>query len=93
MTTTFDHDKLDVYAVAIEFVGVADTIVERLPRGRAYLADQLQRAAISVPLNIAEGAGEFSAGDKARFYRIAARSATDRSRASSAPRHTAHPWA
>ena len=75
--TSFDHDKLDVYAVSIDFVGVADSIVERLPRGRAYLADQLQRAAISVPLNIAEGAGEFSPGDKARFYRMAARSATE----------------
>jgi four helix bundle protein len=51
--------------------------VERLPRGRAYLADQLQRAATSIALNIAEGAGEFSTNDKARFYRIAKRSATE----------------
>ena len=29
------------------------------------------------PLNIAEGAGEFSPGDKARFYRMARRSATE----------------
>jgi four helix bundle protein len=28
-------------------------------------------------LNIAEGAGEFSTNDKARFYRIAKRSATE----------------
>jgi four helix bundle protein len=35
------------------------------------------RAATSMPLNIAEGAGEFSAKDKARFYRIARRSATE----------------
>jgi four helix bundle protein len=41
------------------------------------LADQLQRAAISVPLNIAEGAGEFSKKEKARFYRMALRSATE----------------
>ena len=43
----------------------------------AYLADQLRRAATSVPLNIAEGAREYSAGDKARFYRMARRSATE----------------
>ncbi|MDQ7779187.1 MAG: four helix bundle protein [Planctomycetota bacterium] len=73
----FDHEKLDVYLAAIEFVAIADEIVENLPRGRAYLADQLHRAATSVPRNIAEGAGEFSRKDKARFYRMALRSATE----------------
>ena len=38
---------------------------------------RLQRAAVSIPLNIAEGAGEFSRKDKRRFYRIALRSATE----------------
>jgi hypothetical protein len=51
--TDFDHEKLDVYVAAIDFVALADEIVEHLPRGRAYLADQLQRAATSIPLNIA----------------------------------------
>ena len=73
----FDHEKLDAYQVAIEFVTLADSIVERLPRGRGYLADQLQRAATSVPLNTAEGAGEFKNAEKARFYRMARRSATE----------------
>ena len=73
----FDHEKLDVYQAAIEFVAKADNIVENLPRGRAYLANQLQRASTSVPLNSAEGAGEFSPNEKARFYRIAKRSATE----------------
>ncbi|MBI5513896.1 MAG: four helix bundle protein [Deltaproteobacteria bacterium] len=73
----FDHDNLDVYKAAIDFVAVADEVVEHLPRGRGYLADQLQRAATSVALNIAEGAGEFSGSEKARFYRMAKRSATE----------------
>ena len=73
----FDHQKLDVYQVAIDFVALADDVVEALPRGRAYLADQLQRASTSIPLNVAEGAGEFSRKDKARFYRMALRSATE----------------
>ena len=73
----FDHQKLDVYQVAIVFVALADDVVEALPRGRAYLADQLQRASTSIPLNVAEGAGEFSRKDKARFYRMALRSATE----------------
>jgi hypothetical protein len=63
----FDHENLDVYKAAIDFVALIDEIVENLPRGRGYLADQLQRAATSVPLNIAEGAGEFSGNGKARF--------------------------
>ena len=73
----FDHEKLDVYVAAIDFVALADDVVEPLPRGRAYLADPLQRAATSVPLNIAEGAGEFSSAEKAPFYRMAKRSATE----------------
>ena len=73
----FDHKKLDVYRVSIEFVALADNIVEQLPSGRSYLVNQLRRAALSIPLNIAEGAGEFCQNDKARFYRIALRSATE----------------
>jgi four helix bundle protein len=72
-----DHERLDVYQAALEFVVFGNDVVEQLPRGRAHLADQLQRAATSVPLNIAEGAGEFSPAEKARFYRMARRSATE----------------
>lgn len=77
MSEVFDHDKLDVYNLAIEFVVTADNVVESLPRGRAYLADQLSRAALSIALNIAEGAGEFTPNEKARFYRMARRSAAE----------------
>ena len=72
-----DHEKLSVYQVAIEFVILADEVVEHLPRGWAYLSDQLQRAALSISLNIAEGAGEYAVDEKARFYRMAKRSATE----------------
>lgn len=46
----FDHEKLDVYQAAIELVILIDEIVAYFPRGRSYLADQLQRAGTSVPL-------------------------------------------
>ena len=72
-----DHEKLDVYQISIEFVVLADQIVELLPRGRAYLSDQLRRAALSISLNIAEGASEYAVEEKIRFYRIAKRSATE----------------
>src|SRR5436305_4588785 len=73
----FDHEKLDVYRLAIEFVANANDVVEGLPRGRGYLADQLQRAALSIVLNIAEGAGKFSQADKGAFYLRARASATE----------------
>jgi four helix bundle protein len=72
-----DHEKLDVYQLGLEFVVLVDAIVEQLPRGRAYLSDQLRRAALSILLNIAEGAGEYAVDEKNRFYRIAKRSATE----------------
>jgi four helix bundle protein len=62
---------------AFELVIFISHIVDKLPRGKAYLADQLQRAGTSVPLNIAEGAGEDAINEKARFYRKARRSVTE----------------
>jgi four helix bundle protein len=73
----FDHERLDVYRLAIEFISSAENVASRLPRGRGYLADQLRRASLSIVLNIAEGAGEFSGGDKAQFYARARGSATE----------------
>ena len=72
-----DHERLDVYQCAIQFVATMLNMLEQLPKGHAYLSDQCRRAAVSIPLNIAEGAGEFAAADKARFYRFARRSATE----------------
>lgn len=73
----FDHEKLDVYVATMDFVALAQRIIAALPVGHAGLGDQLRRAATSIALNIAEGAGEFSKPDKARFYRFARRSATE----------------
>jgi len=46
-------------------------------RGYAELRDQLDRAGISIVLNIAEGCGRRSPADKGRFYSIARGSATE----------------
>lgn len=73
----FDHERLEVYTRALDFVDSANALRGSLVPGRSGLADQLDRAAISIALNIAEGAGEFAAREKARFYRIARRSATE----------------
>jgi len=75
----FGFQKLDVYRCAVTFLGVASTMAERVPRGQGALADQLRRAALSVPLNIAEGSGRGTMDDREarRFYTIARGSALE----------------
>ena len=73
----FDHHKLDVYRRALELLETCDEVVNQLPPGRAHVRDQMDRAACSVVANTAEGAGEFSRKEKARFYRMARRSAIE----------------
>ena len=75
----FDHEKFDVYRLALQFLDISNQVIEKLPRGRAYLADQLQRAASSIVLNIAEGAGKYAPADKAAFYGRARASAGESS--------------
>ena len=74
---SFDHERMDVYRCALDVLDLCDAILEQMPPGRAHLRDQLDRAATSIVLNIAEGAGEFSPDEKRRFYRIARRSACE----------------
>lgn len=72
-----DHERLDVYRRAIEFLVVAVKVIEAVPRGNGGLRDQLRRAAISIPLNIAEGCGRPGDADRARFYAMARGSAME----------------
>ena len=65
------HERLDVYQLSIQFVAAAVEVSERIPKGYAPLADQLRRAAMSIPLNIAEGVGKASKADQARFHAVA----------------------
>ncbi len=76
-TTRFDFQRLDVYRAAIKFAGSRRQLLRRLPRADGDLADQMRRASTSIALNIAEGCGEFSAPDRARFYRFSRRSAAE----------------
>ena len=72
-----DYENLDVYRCAIEFLRLAMQVLGGLPRGESELRSQLKRASISIPLNIAEGAGKPSAADRARFHAIARGSAME----------------
>ncbi|MEC5127476.1 four helix bundle protein [Verrucomicrobiales bacterium BCK34] len=69
MTTSFDHEKLTVYQRAIEFSNWVSIPLEKLPKSTA-LWSQLDRAATSIPLNIAEGNGKWTAKDRAKFFDI-----------------------
>jgi len=66
-----NHEKLDVYQASIEFLGFSFQIIHQIPHGYGFLADQLKRASLSIPLNIAEGNGKFNKPDKGKFYKIA----------------------
>jgi len=52
------HKKLDLWKLAMELVVQVYEITDRYPKDERFsLTDQTRRAAISVPSNIAEGAG------------------------------------
>jgi len=72
----FGFQRLDVYRASTQFLGLMSKLVTGIPRGHGDLVDQLRRAALSVPLNIAEGSGRFSR-DAVRFYAIARGSALE----------------
>jgi four helix bundle protein len=67
----FAFEKLHVYQRAVDFADAAATLSETFPRGYGYLADQLNRASLSIAANIAEGNGRFTARDRRHFFIIA----------------------
>src|SRR5918996_3859984 len=76
MKIYFDHEKLDVYQEAIAFCGWIGKFLAGIS-AKAAAKDQLDRASTSIPLNIAEGNGKFSANDRARFLEMARGSALE----------------
>jgi four helix bundle protein len=69
-TPRFDHEKLTVYRRSIAFNAWVGSLLENVA-GKAAVKDQLDRAATSIPINIAEGNGKFSSSDRARYFDIA----------------------
>jgi four helix bundle protein len=67
-------DRLDVYRVSLEFQGLAARLASRI---RGEPRSQLDRASLSITLNVAEGAGRRSRADRQRFYSIARGSALE----------------
>lgn len=73
----FDHDRLDVYRLSIEYVTNAFDSSRTLEGLHRHARDRWLRAAQSIPLNIAEGSGKRSLKDRARFLDIARGSALE----------------
>lgn len=76
MKTLFHHEKLTVYQTGLRFIAWATPLLDNLPK-RLSVADQLDRASTSVPLNIAEGNGKYTPADRCRFFDNASGSALE----------------
>ncbi len=70
-----DCARLDVYRVAVEFQLLAVAVASG--RRLGALRGPLDRASVSIVLNIAEGSGRFAPADKAHFYLMARGSAME----------------
>ncbi len=70
MNPSFDHEKLRVYQETIRLVAWVNDILESIPKSLP-VHNQLDRASTSIPLNIAEGNGKYTAPDRCRFFDIA----------------------
>jgi len=60
-----------IYARALELSSLCREVIEHLPAGYAFLADQLRRSCSSVVLTFAEGYGKSSRRDAKRYFDIA----------------------
>ncbi len=55
----FKFEDLQVYQKSLDFVDLAYEVSKKFPHSELYnLTSQFKRAAVSIPLNIAEGAGD-----------------------------------
>jgi four helix bundle protein len=67
----FMFEKLEVYRKAVDFADAIAALTEGFPRGYGFLVDQLNRAALSIATNLAEGNGRFAKPDRRNFFTIA----------------------
>lgn len=72
----FPFEDLKVYQQSLNFVEEIETLCDHM-KGKvsSHFLNQLSRASLSIPLNIAEGTGRWHKGNKKNFYWIARGSA------------------
>jgi four helix bundle protein len=68
----FSFEKLEVWKRSIDFADKMFEVADGLPRQYQFsLSDQLRRAALSIPTNIAEGSGRDSPKEQSYYYGVA----------------------
>jgi len=80
MPEQFDHEKLDVYRLELEFLSWVTVLLDELSGSGKRLGeilDQLDRASLSALLNTAEGNGKRQRRVRAKFFDDARSSATE----------------
>jgi four helix bundle protein len=72
MFLTLNHQKPDLYSFSRKFVLECYRLTKHLPADEKFgMISQIRRAALSVHLNIAEGASRKSEAERKRYYEIA----------------------
>ena len=76
-----EHEKLDVYQLQLQFIhwvtALIEAVQQRAPGKTAEVRKQLDRASLSVLLNIAEGNGKRQQRTRAKFFDDARGSASE----------------
>ena len=73
-----NYQNLKVWQRAMDLTEEIYRLVKVLPKEELYsLSDQMRRAAVSIPSNIAEGNGRQTSGEFQRFLKIAKGSASE----------------
>src|SRR6476660_3825444 len=71
MFLRLNHQKLEVYQAARKFISECYKLTKTFPADERFnMIQQIRRAALSVQLNLAEGASRKSAAERKRFYEI-----------------------
>jgi four helix bundle protein len=66
------YQNLDVWKLSIDFVKQTYQLTQKFPRSEIYgLTNQIRKAAVSIPSNIAEGQGRNSVKEFRQFLAIA----------------------
>ena len=69
-TMAFAFEKLIVYQKSVDFADRITELTGQFRGGFYFLADQLNRASVSIAANIAEGNGRFTKPDRRNFFGI-----------------------
>lgn len=74
----FTYESLEIWQLAINYAKTIYKITNNFPKAEQYgLSSQLQRAAVSISANIAEGSGASSLNDRIHYLDIAVKSALE----------------